>query len=209
MNSPHPTVDQPAEPGRGRGDWGLWGGAVLCAAAAGILLLPAGTREDTAGAPQPSSSSAPTVTVPISSEPPGPNEVEVKPEPNQQDISVPASTTPTAPASPQTGTDADIALDEEQWRTVAVGFATDFATPGPDATDWLARVSRWTTAQLAEQYKLVDHTRIPGGRLTALEADAIGEHVVEFTAHYDSGLVVGGRAVTTGTTWQISAAAPG
>jgi hypothetical protein len=193
MSSPHPPADPQAAPGqRGKG-WGLWCAAAVSAAAAVVLLLPT---------PHPTTNPEP----------------EGRPTPNgRSDLGGgnPAATEPTAfpsgPASPLTGTDSnlqDLAVEQE-WLPIARGFATDFATPGADVKNWHRRLSRWTTEPLAEQYQLVAYERIPAGRLLTLEPDAVGEHIIEFTAGYDTGLVITGRAVTDGTAWRISAAQPG
>lgn len=211
MTSPqHKPAPDPLASPRRRG-WGLWGGAAVCAAAAVVLLLPAGGSDEEASSLTPATplteaSTTPTPLPAPASSPGVPDEPEAPPAPP-----APAAT-PSAPASPQTGTDADLEADvvtEQRWRTVATGFATDFTTAGPDAADWQRRVSRWTTEQLAEQYQLVAHERIPAGRLLTLEPDAIGEYIVEFTARYDTGLVITGRAVSDGTSWRIAAAEPG
>jgi len=213
MNSPHPPADPQAALGqRGKG-WGLWCAAAVSVAAAVVLLLPtAASDQDVARsgpATQPTEAAPHPTTIP---------EPEGRPTPNgRSDLGGgnPAATEPTAfpsgPASPLTGTDSSLQdLDvEQEWLPIARGFATDFATPGADVKDWHRRLSRWTTEQLAEQYQLVAYERIPAGRLLTLEPDAVGEHIIEFTARYDTGLVITGRAVTDGTAWRISAAQPG
>lgn len=197
-----------------RREWGLWAAAAVCAAAAVVLLLPAGGGEEASSlapaTPLTEASTTPTPLPAPASSPAVPDEIE--PAPPAPPAPPASAATPSATASPQTGTDADLEADvvtEQRWRTVATGFATDFTTAGPDAADWQQRLSRWTTEQLAEQYQLVAHERIPAGRLLTLEPDAIGEYIVEFTARYDTGLVITGRAVSDGTSWRIAAAEPG
>jgi hypothetical protein len=212
MNTPHPPADPQAEPGqRGKG-WGLWCAAAVSLAVAVVLLLPTSANDQDVTRSGPAAQPTETAPQPTTSpEPQGRPTPDGRPEVGGEPAATEPTAVPSAPASPLTGTDSTLQdLDaEREGLPIARGFATDFATPGTDVKDWHRRLSRWTTEQLAEQYQLVAYERIPAGRLLTLEPDAVGEHIVEFTARYDTGLVITGRAVTDGTAWKISAAQPG
>lgn len=64
---------------------------------------------------------------------------------------------PTIDAPPPTGQPATGPADQ-----VAAGFAADYGNPGTGKDDWLARISRWTSPQLSDGYRLTDPNRLPG-----------------------------------------------
>lgn len=79
---------------------------------------------------------------------------------------------------------------------------------GADHGDWLRRVSRWTTPQLAQQYRYVDPARIPGAALVGLDPVTVGAHVVDVTATYDTGLTLAVRLELGPEDWRVTRAQP-
>ena len=63
---------------------------------------------------------------------------------------------PTVDAPPPTGQPATGPAAQ-----VAAGFAADYGNPGAGKDDWLARVSRWTSPQLTDGYRMTDPNRLP------------------------------------------------
>ncbi|MDP9240460.1 MAG: hypothetical protein M3O55_07450 [Actinomycetota bacterium] len=101
---------------------------------------------------------------------------------------------------------------EALWRPVAAGFARDFADPGTgsetDKADWLARVGRWTTPYLIDQYRQTDPHRIPTATLRSIKPIATGETTVSFVAAYDTGLTLDCRVELGPTGWKVTTASP-
>lgn len=100
-----------------------------------------------------------------------------------------ASTTPAVPPEDLTGSEAPLEDDElaeveQQWRTVAEGFARDHARPGPD---WHQRVSQWTSPYLADQLSRTSPQRIPTSTLVDVEPTSAGGYFVEAIATYADG----------------------
>ncbi len=118
----------------------------------------------------------------------------------------PTGTSPSPSISPAGEPPAPVA--DVRWRPVATGFARDFAHPGSGAADWLARVRRWTSPYLAEQYRHTDPYRIPSGSLVTVEPAAKGDTVVTFVATYDTGLSLTCRVELGPTGWKVTSAAP-
>ena len=130
-------------------------------------------------------------------------------QPHQDEAPAAAPTSP-LPADQVAGhTDAHAPpADEQQWRPVLTGFATDFTRFGTGTKDWARRLSRWTTPQLAEAYAGVDSRRVPTGALVDVDVADVGAYALSFTARYDSGLVVQGQAALGPDRWQVTSAQP-
>lgn len=69
---------------------------------------------------------------------------------------LPEAPVPTVDAPAPTGLPATGTAEQ-----VAAGFAADYGNPGSDKDDWLARISRWTSPQLADGYRMTDPNRLP------------------------------------------------
>ncbi|PZS31674.1 MAG: hypothetical protein DLM59_09555 [Pseudonocardiales bacterium] len=120
----------------------------------------------------------------------------------------PAGAAPTPTASMSPAAEPVRPAAEALWKPVATGFARDFATPGAGPSDWLARVRRWTTPYLADQYRQTDPHRIPSATLTSVTPVATGGTIVTFTAVYDTGLTLDCRVELGPTGWKVTAATP-
>lgn len=94
------------------------------------------------------------------------------------------------------------------WRAVVDGFAVDFTSPGAGRDDWLARVSRWTTPELAAGLADTAPERIPDARLEHVTALSTGDVVVDVLAEYDTGLQLVIRAQTGPAGWLVTLAEP-
>jgi len=133
----------------------------------------------------------------------------------------PTLTPPTTPAAgqsdatkPAPGTAAEEAAGEpaptyppeqEPWRPVLTGFATDFAQPAPG---WSARVTRWTSDYLSEQYRQLPLDRVPAAALQDLQVVVAGEAVVDAIAIYDTGLRLAIRAENSAEGWKVAKVEP-
>jgi hypothetical protein len=113
-----------------------------------------------------------------------------------------ASFTPTARSTPGVGdygenagqqqlpapTVAPQAASIDAARAVAARFAANFATPGNDREDWLARIDGDVSTQLREQYQLTDVRNVTQAAVSAVEGplDQL-PGAVEFRAAYSDG----------------------
>lgn len=97
---------------------------------------------------------------------------------------------------------------ELAWQPVVDGFTADFTDPGAGHADWLARISRWTTTDLATQHALTAPERIPVAALRQLTLLSVGDDVVDVLAEYDNDLTLVIRAQASPQGWQITAVQP-
>lgn len=180
------------------GNRGLWAAAAVAAVIGVALLLPSRGHHPAQGAagrqPAATQSQAPGVPATQSSSSPA---VQGGASPSP---SISPASEPVRPAA------------EALWGPVATGFARDFADPGSGSdssnVDWLARVGRWITPYLAEQYRQTDPHRIPTATLRSIKAIATGETIVSFVATYDTGLTLDCRVEFGPTGWKVTTATP-
>jgi len=94
------------------------------------------------------------------------------------------------------------------WEVVINGFAVDFTHPGAGHDDWLARVSTWSSDELAASLAQTAPERIPDAHLEHLTPLATGDVVVDVLAEYDTGLQLVIRAQTGPAGWHVTFAEP-
>jgi hypothetical protein len=157
----------------------------------------------------------------------GPSSGSPSPGPDSQSLAQPSAPTPSpspTPAGGQPATSEPAPSDpgpmaeeaagepaptyppgQEPWRPVLTGFATDFAQPSPQ---WSARVLRWTSEYLSQQYCQLPLDRVPAAALQELEVVVSGEAVVDAIAVYDTGLRLAIRAENSAEGWKIAKVEP-
>lgn len=112
------------------------------------------------------------------------------------DVPVPTTNTPVPTGQPATGPAND----------VAAGFAADYANPGAGKDDWLDRISRWTSPQLTDGYRLTDPNRLPAAQLQRLSPPLNNDSgTVIYDAFYDT-LTLEIRVAFLDDRWQVIAA---
>lgn len=112
------------------------------------------------------------------------------------DVPVPTTNTPVPTGQPATGP----AID------VAAGFAADYAHPGAGKDDWLNRISRWTSPQLTDGYRLTDPNRLPDAQFVGLSPPLNNDSgTVIYDAFYDT-FTLEIRVAFLDDRWQVIAA---
>ena len=117
---------------------------------------------------------------------------------------LPADPAPTR-SSPASEEEPSYAPGQEPWRPVVTGFATDFTQP---TDDWSARVVRWTSDYLADEYAQMTPDHLQAAELRDLEVVAAGEGMVDALAVYDTGFRLIMRAEDSVDGWKITKVEP-
>lgn len=113
-----------------------------------------------------------------------PAEAPTEPDTSSPSSSTTASTTvpETAPTPIETGTPATGRADD-----VAASFAADYAHTEGGKDPWLDRMTRWTTPQLADGYRLTDPNRLPVAHLRRMSPPLNSDSgTILYDAFYDT-----------------------
>src|SRR5690606_9673828 len=86
------------------------------------------------------------------------------PQASKRPKAEPAPETRTATAAPLRHSEGP-AREPQPWRKAVTGFATDFAAPADNHSEWVERMRQWVPRFLADQYVHMDPARRPVAQL--------------------------------------------
>lgn len=155
------AADPSAEPGKKKSSRGrLWAVAATIAATAVIVLVFWALNRP-----------GPT--------PPAPTSTEAQPSPG---ATTAATTVPTEAGPIPTGVPATGRADQ-----VAAAFAADYANTDGGKDEWFNRISRWTSPQLTDGYRVTDPNRLPVMKFQSLSPPLNNDSgTVLYDATYDT-----------------------
>lgn len=112
--------------------------------------------------------------------------------------SVSSSTVPpTASAAP--------GITSQAWYPVAVGFATDYATPGTDQANWVARMAQWCSPTLLNGFRSTDLRNLDTGTGPQLTTTAATPTYTDVHVAYSNGGAIVFRLEQAPGGWRVTA----
>lgn len=113
--------------------------------------------------------------------------------------STPATTSTLPPATAATNE-----ITNQPWYPVAIGFATDYATPGTDQANWITRMARWCSPTLLNGFRSTDLRNLDTATDPHINSAATTDAYTDVHAVYSNGGAIVFRLAPAAGRWQVT-----
>lgn len=95
-------------------------------------------------------------------------------------------------------------ITSQAWYPVAIGFATDYATPGTDQANWVARMTQWCNPTLLNGFRSTDLRNLDTGTDPQLTMTTTTPTYTDVHATYSNGLAIVFRLTPSANGWRVT-----